>query len=112
MANSPVHVQPSGKKVSNRPGFKQILVEKIPESWGLGDSVANEEERGFKIVQDGPRKVLMEMPIEQFEAMERNVKQVGEDRLKSTDGLGKVKISDKSASELKDSLPDVSDLDQ
>lgn len=111
MANSPTHVQPSTRKVSTNPGMKQIIVEKIPESWGLGDSVATEEERGFKIVSDGPRKVLMEMPIDQFEAMERKAKEEGENRLKSTDGLGKVKISDKSAAELKDSLPDVSDLD-
>lgn len=110
MANAPSYEAPS-KKAKAEGGKKTIVVEKIPENWGLGDPVDTFKEQGYEVVSDGPRRVTMQMPAEKFQEMEAKVKDEAERRLKSTDGLGKVKQTERSASEIKDSLPDVGDLD-
>jgi hypothetical protein len=112
MANSPTRTQPQ-KSAAKNDGYKYAIVEKIPENWGLGDPVADAQERGFKIVEgeDGPRKVVMRMPLEQFNKMETKVREEAESRLRSGDGLGKVKEKEATREELADSLPDVNDLD-
>lgn len=100
------------KKAMGKDGYKTAIVEKIPPEWGLGDSVLDMKDKGFEIAEDGPRRVTMRMPIAEFLKMEDEVRQEAELRLKSTDGLGKVKTREISEKELSESLPDVTDLDE
>jgi hypothetical protein len=111
MANKSSYEAPAKRAVSTTPGYKQAIVEKIPENWGLADPIETFQDMGYEIVSDGARRVVMQMPIEKFEAIEKKVKDDAEARLKATEGIGKVKQTEKSESELKDSLPDVSELD-
>jgi len=111
LANKEVFTATAKPHVQEK-GYKYALVEKMPEQWGLGDSVADFQEKGYEIMQDGPRRVMMRMPLDEFKQIESGVMKVAEDRLRSTDGLGKIKQQDISGKQMVDALPDVSDLDE
>ena len=100
------------KKAAATAGYKEAIVEKMPPEWGLGDSVEDFKERGYEIVQDGPRRVRMRMPMEEFLRREREVRDVADLRLKATEGLGKVRVTETSEKQMADSLPDVGELDE
>jgi hypothetical protein len=93
-------------------GFKEAIVEKMPLEWGLGDAVEDFKEKGYEIVQDGPRRVRMRMPMEEFLKRENEIRKLADDRLKSTEGLGKVRVMEASEKQMAESLPDVGDLDE
>lgn len=93
-------------------GYKEAIVEKMPPEWGLGDAVEDFKEKGYEIVQDGPRRVRMRMPMAEFLKREKEVRDVADLRLKSTEGLGKVRVTETSEKQMAESLPDVTDLDE
>lgn len=111
MANSPSHTAPT-KKGAKDDGFKYALVEKMPPEWGLGDSVEDFKEKGYEIVSDGPRRVQMRMPMAEFLRREKEVRDVADQRLKSTEGLGKVRTTEASEKQMAETLPDINDLDE
>jgi hypothetical protein len=92
-------------------GFKQIVVERLPEQWGLADPIETFKDQGYEIVSEGARRVTMQIAQADFDAREAKVKSDAESRLKSAEGLGKVKQTERSAQEIQESLPDVADLD-
>lgn len=100
------------KKSAPVEGFKEAIVEKIPESWGLGDPVETYRENGYEIVQDGPVRVRMRMPMDEFLKREKQVQDMANDRLKSTEGIGKVRTTEMSEKQMAETLPDVNDLDE
>lgn len=94
------------------PEFKNVIVEKLPPEWGLGDPVEDFKEQGFVIEKDGPRRVHMRMPMNDFLKREKEVRDVADLRLKATEGLGKVKVTETSEKQMVEALPDASDLDE
>lgn len=100
------------KKATATSEYKEVIVEKMPPEWGLGDSVEDFKEKGYELVQDGPRRVRMRMPMSEFLRREKEVHDVADMRLKSTEGLGKVRTTQASEKEMVESLPDVADLDE
>lgn len=109
MRNS--YTAPTKKSVAAS-GYKEAIVEKMPTEWGLGDAVEDFKEKGYEIVQEGPRRVRMRMPMSEFLKREQEARDVADLRLKSTDGLGKIRVTEASEKAMAETLPDVSELDE
>lgn len=92
--------------------FKTIIAEKIPAEWGLGDAIEDLKEQGFEIVNDGPRRVTMQMPMDEFKKRTKQVWDTADQRMRSTEGMGKVRTTVTSEKQMAETLPDVSDLDE
>jgi hypothetical protein len=85
--------------------FKEIVVERQPDSWGLADPVETFQERGFQIVQEGPRRVTMRKPMKEHLADTKESWDQAHRRLEKSD-LGTSKAKPVSGQEIYDSLPD------
>lgn len=58
-----VHDQrPRAKRVDN-PEFHEVIVERIPETFGLGDPISERQDEGYEVVKEGSRRVTMRIPF-------------------------------------------------
>jgi len=112
VANTETFTAPTKRGKTKNPEFKEIIVEKQPSSWGLADPIEDFQEQGYEIVTEGPRKVTMRIPYNKFAAKENEARRIADERLRSTDGLGRTEVKGLSAKEMADTLPDATDLDE
>jgi hypothetical protein len=81
MSNASTHTGAPRSKRAAESDFHEVIVEKIPESWGLGDPIADRIDQGYVVKSDGARRVTLQIERSKFEAREKQQQEEANSRL-------------------------------
>jgi hypothetical protein len=124
MSNASTHTGAPRTKRAAESEFHEVIVEKIHESWGIGDPVAEKIDQGYVVKEDGLRRVRLQIDRKTFEAREKAHQDEANNRLA---GMAAPEIADsrigsvsiglrkgeaRELSELTAGMPDKNDLDE
>jgi hypothetical protein len=62
----------------------RVVVERLPQDWGLGDGIDEYLDRGYVVKKDGARRVTLEIPMEKFKADQQAIFNKANERLVRT----------------------------